>query len=111
MLTFTEWGTATHGLSSDSTGNLPATAGEAVSGNEGNLEAGSAITFSWYQPTEATDYTGSLRRYSKTEQVKTYCASGAAGSDLTWVDGTTVTLAGASTLIASAVALGAIALF
>lgn len=90
---------------------MPATAGEAVSGNEGNLEAGSAITFTWYQPTEATDYTGTLRRYSKAEQVKTYCASGAEGSSLTWVDGTTVTLAGASTLIASAVALGAIALF
>jgi len=112
MLTFAEWGTDTHGLSYASVGNLPATAGAAISGNDVDLVAGGSITFTWYQPTEATDYASSLRRYSKDEKVMTYSASGAETGSLTWVDGTAaVTLASASALIASAVALGAIALF
>jgi len=114
-LTYAEWNTAdTHGFTYASVGNMPASAGLAVTGGDANLVAGGAITFTWYQPTQVTaetGYTDSLRRYSKDEKVMTYSATGTATA-LTWVDGTAaVTLASASTLIASAVALGAIALF
>lgn len=82
--------------------------------NEGN-----AFMAEWYQPKGASSY-ATLRRYSKGDHVRVwtykkittgaFSTSAGAPLEAPGVTGGLVTLAGASTLLASAVTLGAVAL-
>jgi len=130
-LNTTQWGTAGNGIIG--TGMNTATGGTGITTADWGLVLTTSDTtettklvvdatynWEWYQPKDATTYTG-LRRYgggfgdATADKVKGYCVSqrlltGATNNIAGIVAGSTVDLTGASALAAGAIALGVAAL-